>query len=182
MAITVDTRNARRPGRAPAEAVARLTQHARAFAAAQRHSRLVATLRVLLPFAALVALTGYGLVVAMAVMAGNSHLQFKGIEISPDDLTMKEPSYFDFTKDGSYEVRAKRAVVALNQKAPVKLIDVSGDLTQTSGVVTKLKAKHGLLEQKKGELELFDGIEIDGSNGVMARLSRAMIYSKEGKV
>jgi lipopolysaccharide export system protein LptA len=51
-----------------------------------------------------------------------------------------------------------------------------------SGEITKLKAKHGLFDNAKGYLELLDGIEIDGSSGVMARLSRAMIYSKEGKV
>jgi lipopolysaccharide export system protein LptC len=182
MAITVDTRNARRPGRAPAAVVARVSQRARAFAAAQRHSRLVAILRVLLPLVALTTLAGYLLTVVVTLKLTGSHLKMGGVEITADDLTMKDPSYFDFTKDGRYEVRAKRAVVSMNQKAPIKLIDVSGDLTQTSGTVTKLKAKHGLYEQKKGELELFDGIEIDGSTGMMARLSRAMIYSKEGKV
>ena len=52
---------------------------------------------------------------------------------------------------------------------------------QTDKVTTKLKAKHGLFDNAKGELELFDGIEIDGSNGMMARLSRATIYSKESR-
>jgi len=65
---------------------------------------------------------------------------------------------------------------------PIKLIDVSGELTQNNGTVTRLKAKHGLLENKKGELELFDGIEIDGTDGTTARLKRAMYYSNEGRV
>jgi LPS export ABC transporter protein LptC/lipopolysaccharide transport protein LptA len=182
MAITIDARNARPPGRAPSGALARVSQRARAFAAAQRHSRLVAALRIVLPLGALATLAVYVMVVAIAVKMDGSHLKVGAVEITADDLTMKDPSYFDFTKDGRYEVRAKRAVVGFNQKAPIKLIDVSGDLTQTSGTVTRLKAKHGLFESKKGELELFDGIEIDGTNGTMARLSRAMIYSKEGKV
>jgi lipopolysaccharide transport protein LptA len=182
MAITFDTRNARRPGRPPAGAMARISLRARAFAAAQRHSRLVMALRIVLPLAALATLAIYAVAVAISLKLNQSHLKVGGIEITPDDLTMKDPSYFDFTKDGRYEVRARRAVVAFNQKEPIKLIDVSGDLTQTSGTVTKLKAKHGLFDNKKGELELFDGIEVDGSNGVMARLSRAMIYSREGKV
>ena len=29
---------------------------------------------------------------------------------------MKDPSYFDVTNDGRYEVRAKRAVVGFSQK------------------------------------------------------------------
>ena len=124
----------------------------------------------------------YVMVVAVRWASQAGKFKIGGVEITAEDLTMKDPSYFDVTKDGRYEVRAKRAVVAFNQNAPIKLIDVSGDLTQNNGTVTKLKAKHGLLENKKGELELFDGIEIDGTNGMMARMSRAMFYSKEGKV
>jgi lipopolysaccharide transport protein LptA len=184
MAVTIDTRNARRPGRVPAAATARVSLRARAFAAAQRHSLLVRLLRFLFPVAACGILGAYALVVARNWLDGYSKFKVGSIEITADDLTMKDPSYFDITSDGRYEVRAKRAVVAFgqNKNAPIKLIDVSGDLTQTTGTVTRLKAKHGLFYNAKGELELFDGIEIDGSNGVMARLSRAMIYSKEGRV
>src|SRR5262249_13841779 len=124
----------------------------------------------------------YALVVAMSWARNYSKFKVGEVTITAEDLTMKDPSYFDVTKDGRYDVRAKRAVVAFNRNAPTKLIDVSGELTQNNGTVTKLKAKHGLFEDKKGELELFDGIEIDGSNGLMARLSRAMFYSKEGKL
>ena len=73
-------------------------------------------------------------------------------------------------------MRAKRAVVSLNQNAPIKLIDVSGEMTETNKAITKLKAKHGLFDNAKGELELFDGIEIDSTNGMVARLSRATMY------
>ena len=182
MAITLDTRNARRPGRMPAVTVVRVAERARAFVAAKRHSRLVAVLRILCPLAAIGIVGVYALTVAISWASQAGKFKFREVVITADDLTMKDPSYFDVTSDGRYEVRAKRAVVAFNQNAPIKLIDVTGDLTQTNGVVTKLKAKHGLFENKKGELELFDGIEIDGSNGVMARLSRAMFYSKEGKL
>ena len=182
MAITLDTGNARRPGRTPAVTVARVSQRARAFTVAKRHGRLVAVLRIVCPLVAIGIVGVYALIVAMSWAKNAGKFKVGGVEITADDLTMKDPSYFDVTSDGRYEVRAKRAVVAFNQNAPIKLIDVSGDLTQANGTVTKLKAKHGLFENKKGELELFDGIEIDGSNGVMARLSRAMFYSKEGKV
>ena len=103
--------------------------------------------------------------------------------MTADDLTMKDPAYFGVDKDGGrYAVQAKRAVVGFNQNAPIKLIDINGELMQSGNAVTKLKAKHGLFDNPKGELELFDGIEIDGSNGLTARLSRAMIYSKESRI
>jgi lipopolysaccharide transport protein LptA len=96
---------------------------------------------------------------------------------------MKDPVYFGVTKEGGrYEVRAKRAEVSLNQNAPMKLIDVSGEMTEANKVVTKLKAKHGLFDNGKAELELFDGIEIDSTNGMTARLQRATMYQKESRV
>jgi hypothetical protein len=77
---------------------------------------------------------------------GSGRLDVGQIELTPDDLTMKNPKYFGVNKDGSrYEVRAKRAVLDLNPKAPIKLMDIEGDLVQTSNVVTKLKSKNGLL-------------------------------------
>jgi hypothetical protein len=79
-------------------------------------------------------------------------------------------------------VRAKRAVLDINPKAPIKLMEIDGDLVQPSNVVTKLKAKNGLLNNASGELELYDGIEIDASNGMSARMSRATVYSKEHRV
>src|SRR5262245_25291960 len=181
MAITLDTGNARRAGRAAATIGARVSERARAFVVAKRHSRLVALLRIVCPLIAIGIVGVYALIVAMSWAKNIGKFNPGQITITAEDLTMKDPSYFDVTKDGRYEVRAKRAVVAFNQSTPIKLIDVSGDLTQNNGVVTKLKAKHGLFENKKGELELFDGIEIDGSNGMMARLSRARFFSKEGK-
>jgi len=177
MAITMDARVAHRPGPA-----ARIGERARAFAAAQRHSRLVRLLRVALPLAAGAILVVYLLVVTARLLLDHGRLKVGGVVITADDLTMKDPSFFDYTKDGRYEVRAKRAVVAFNQNTPIKLIDVSGDLVQSSGVTTTLKSKHGLYDNAKGRLELFDGIEIDGSDGLVVRLSRATIHSKEGKV
>src|SRR5262245_2119450 len=182
MATTIAPRGGQRLGNLAPPSVVRIGERARAFAAAQRHSRLVGLLRISLPLAAGGILAGFVLYVAFKYAEQSSKFKPGSIIITTEDLQMKDPSFVDVTSDGRYEVRAKRAIVAFTPNAPVKLIDVSGDLIQTSGTVTKLKAKHGLYERAKGELELFDGIEIDGSNGMMARLSRATVYSKQSKV
>jgi LPS export ABC transporter protein LptC/lipopolysaccharide transport protein LptA len=184
MAITMDNRQARVPGPMPATAVARIAQRARAFASARRHSGLVRLLRVVCPLVAVCTLVVYAGVVFVNWQLSRSKFKLDGFVITADDLTMKNPSYFDVTKDGRYEVRAQRAIVSFGQKkdTPVKLIEVRGEMVQNSGTVTKLKAKNGLLDNAKGELELYDGIEIDGSNGLMARLTRAKFYTKENKV
>src|SRR5262245_4231935 len=127
MAIAVDSRQARRPGFVPPAAMVRAGQHARAFAAAQRHSRLVRLLRVLCPLAAVGVLGAY-----LVTVGYNSlripNVKIEGVTITADDLTMKNPSYFDTTGDGRYEVRAERAIVSFGSKkeTPVKLVNVSG--------------------------------------------------------
>jgi lipopolysaccharide transport protein LptA len=183
MAITFDTRDARNAGHSAARARAGAVDGARAFAIARRHSRLVRLLRLLLPLAAAGILATYALILTVSWHLSAGRLKVAGVQVTADDLTMKDPVYFGVNKDGGrYRVQAKRAVVGLNQNAPIKLIDINGELLQSGNAVTKLKSKHGLFDNPKGELELFDGIEIDGSNGLTARLSRAMIYSKESRI
>ncbi len=164
--------------------MARVAQRARLFAAARRHSMMVRLLRVLLPITAVVLLGGYAAKVMLNWQLSAGKFKLDNVVITADDLTMKNPSYFDVTSDGRYEVRAERAIVTFGQHkdTPIKLIDVSGEMVKKNGDITRLKAKRGLFDNAKGELELLDGIEIDGSNGMMARLTRAMIYSKEGRV
>ena len=182
MAITMDGRDGyaqagppagRRPDRACAHA----------FRRARRHSLLVRVLRLALPIGALAVVAYLRPTLGVSWKLGPGRLNVGEVQLTADDLTMKNPSYFGVTKDGGrYEVRAKKAIVEFNQDAPIKLIDIDGDLVQANDVVTKLKAKHGLLDNAKSELELFDGIEIDASNGLKARLSRATVYNKEHRI
>src|SRR5437763_10874525 len=181
MAITMDAREA---PRGPVLKGARdAAERARAFRRARRHSLLVKLLRVALPVAAVGIAGLYALTLGVSWQMGPGRLKIGEMEVTADDLTMKDATYFGLTKDGGrYEVRAKKAIVEFNKEAPIKLIDIDGDLLQANDVTTKLKAKHGLLDNAKSELELYDGIEIDASNGMKARMSRAMVYSKENRV
>ena len=181
MAITLDGREASW-GSASANAPS-TADRGRAFRQARWHSRLVKLLRVGLPVMALGLLGYYALSLSVSWKLGAGRIKVGEVQLSPDDLTMKNAKYFGLTKDGgSYEVRAKKAIVQFNKDAPIQLIDIDGDLLQPNNVVTKLKAKQGLLDNTKNELELYDGIEIDATNGLKARMSRAKVYSKENRV
>jgi LPS export ABC transporter protein LptC len=183
MAITFEMRGRDGPaGLGPASQV--LLDHAAAFRSARRHSLLVRALRIGLPVLTLGAAASYLLALNTAWKIGPGRLNVGQVELTADDLSMKNPSYFGVTKDGGrYQVRAKRAVVEFGrQQTPIKLIDVDGDLIRANNVSTKLKAKHGLLDNANSQLELYDGIEIDTSNGMAARLSRATIKMKEHRV
>jgi LPS export ABC transporter protein LptC/lipopolysaccharide transport protein LptA len=183
MAMTIDARGRGMFGGQALLGAQSPAERARAFRTAGRHTRLVKVLRVAMPVFAVFIVALYALTLRTSWQLGAGQLDVGQVELTADDLTMKNPKYFGVSKDGGhYEVRAKRAILELSSQAPIKLIGIDGDLVQPNKVVTKLKSKHGLLDNAKGELELYDGIEIDASNGLQARMSRATVYSKEHRV
>ena len=180
--MAVDARKALKGGSVPTVA-ADADRRARAFRDARAHSLLVRSLRLLLPAAAVCIMGFYSLTLGWSWQVGPGRLKVGEMQLTADDLTMKNPSYFGLTKEGGrYAVRAKKAILELAKDAPIKLIDIDGDLIQANDVTTRLKAKHGLLDNAKSELELYDGIEIDATNGMQARMSRAMVYNKEHRI
>src|SRR5262245_44750549 len=181
MAITMDARD----GYAPAGPSVLAADRARAlaFRQARRHSLVVRTLRLALPIGAVGLIGVYALPLGASWRRGPGPLNAGEVQPAADDLTMKDPSGSGLTQEGGrYEVRAQQAFLEFNKDAPIKLVDVDGDLMQANGVATNLKAKHGLLDNAKSELELFDGIEIEASNGLKAHLSRAKVFNKEHRV
>ncbi len=182
---SIDATGAKSSSNAKAKA-ARAAQRLRdrMFRAARRHTLLVRLLRVLFPLAIVGAFGFYGLILSTSLnLGGDGKLRTGKIEITASDLKMKNPSYFGVTKEnGVYEVRAREAAVDFAMTGPVKLEGIDGDLMQANGVRTVLKATRGALDNKKGELELFDGVDVDASNGMRAQLERAMILTKEHRV
>jgi LPS export ABC transporter protein LptC len=154
----------------------------KAFRVARRHSFFVRALRMLLPLSA-VAVGAVGFVVYGQIPVGRGTLRPGKIEITADDLKMKNPSYFGVSKEGDkFEVRAKEAAVDFAQTGPIKLTGIEGDVLQLSGIVTKLTAGRGLLDRSKNELELFEKVTVDATNGMRVRTQRAMIYQSENRV
>ncbi len=155
----------------------------REFRLARRHTIFVRFFRVVLPLIATASLISYG-----AVLVAQSGIRTKGLQSGPvsvdtKNLTMAAPKYIGFGKDGErYEIRAREAITDLRQTGPVRLNDIEGDIVQKTGVTTKLKAVWGTFDQKQDLLELYDKIDIDGSTGMKARLTRATVYTKESRV
>jgi lipopolysaccharide export system protein LptA len=175
-----------RGGAGSARAIAKIArQRSAAFRVSRRHTWLVRSLRWALP-AMVVAMFGvYGglLVTKFSLKIGKGELQFKAVELTSDDLKMKGVSYSGSTKDGGhYDVRAAEAEVDIAQTGPIKLAYIEGDLTQSTGVVTKLKSRRGAIDNKKGEMDLLDGVEIDASNGFKARMKSAKVFQKENRI
>ncbi|MFM9939120.1 MAG: LptA/OstA family protein [Hyphomicrobiaceae bacterium] len=180
MASTPD--RPRTGGTSAAQTIASSGDRVRAFKSARRHSWLVRLMKLSLPVGALAAVGGYGALLAFSAKVP------KGFEMGPTEITtshlkMETPKYNGFGTDGSrYQVRAREAITDLKMSGPVRLNDITGEITQPTGVVTELKAVWGTYDTKSEVLELYDKIDIDGSTGMKARLTRATVFAKESRV
>ena len=145
---------------------------ARNFARARRHTRFVRALRFSLPGAAagVVALYFVMIIDTTGWVGGFPKLEMP--RIIPDNLTMDNPSYEGFNKDGGkYVVRAKTAIQDLVNTEFVRLNDITGDMTDAKKSKTNLTAAKGEFNTKTNQLELTGGIDIVADSGLKAKLS-----------
>lgn len=158
----------------------------RAARQARRHTFVVRALRFVLPVCAVGLLASYGVFVKRTIeVDGKDHKGvFSAGPIVPsfENLTMRNPKYDGFNlKDGSsYSIRADKAVTDLSPQKPIALVGISGTVRQADGTVIKIEAAEGRFQRKTEELELYNGIRVETSSGLHARLTRALVLPKEG--
>src|SRR5437667_12168083 len=114
MAITMDSRELAAPRGSPQREPPGNAERARAFRRARRHTLLVKVLRIAMPAGAVCFIGFYALTLGISWQLGSGRLNVGEIQLTPDDMTMKRPTYIGAHKDGGrYAVRAKTAIVAL---------------------------------------------------------------------
>jgi lipopolysaccharide transport protein LptA/LPS export ABC transporter protein LptC len=156
---------------------------ARNFMRARRHTRMVRALRWSLPTAGASVIVVYFLMIFNTTGWVASLPKLEMPRIIPENLTMDNPSYEGFNKDGgTYVVRAKTAVQDLVNTEFVRLNDVTGDMTDAKKSKTKLTAAHGEFNTKTNKLELSGGIDIVAESGMKAKLSRATILTNDNVI
>jgi LPS export ABC transporter protein LptC len=156
---------------------------ARNFTRARRHTRVVRALRWSLPTAGASVIVIYFLMIFNTTGWVASLPKLEMPRIIPDNLTMDNPSYEGFNKDGGkYVVRAKTAVQDLVNTEFVRLNDITGDMTDAKKSKTKLTAAHGEFNTKTNKLELSGGIDIVAESGMKAKLSRATILTNDNVI
>ena len=169
--------------RSAVEAIASDRDRDRAFRRAGRHTFLVKVLRLALPTMALGCLGLYAASLLVTSRLKGRDISVGKVTVDPTNLKMADPRYSGFGKDGSeYRVHAKSAMTDLRMSAPVRLDDIDGDIVQPTGVATRLKATWGTYDQKKEVLELYERIDVDATNGMRARLTRATVFPKESRI
>lgn len=156
---------------------------ARNLARARRHTRFVKFLRISLPGAAAGVVGLYFLLIldATGMVANLPRLEVP--RIIPENLTMDNPSYEGYNKDGGrYTVHAKTAVQDLVNTDFVRLNGITGDLTDAKKSKTRLTAAEGEFDTKNNRLELSGGIDIVAESGLKAKLSRATILTNDNVI
>lgn len=152
------------------------------FKQAKRHSSRVRTLRIALPVMTLGIMGIYGLTLLKGEF-GPKLPELKIPDILPENLTMDNPHYEGFGKDGSaYSIQAATAQQDLKNTSLIKLNAISGTLTELDKSKTALTATRGVFDHTSSILELADAIDIKADSGLKAKLKSATLNTKDGLV
>jgi LPS export ABC transporter protein LptC/lipopolysaccharide transport protein LptA len=182
MAMTADPGSSALAGRRTGDGVVLAIDRTDAFRRARRRTALVRILRIACPVMAVLLFGTYVLSIARtAGLVGGETLPEIAIrKILPEDLTMQNPRYEGFGKDGgSYVFTAKTAEHDLALRNVVKLNGITGEIYQPDKTRTDVTATRGVFDNEKNLLELFEEINVDSESGLKARLTRATILTKE---
>lgn len=182
MAMTADPGSNAFAGRRTGDGVVTVTDRSDEFRKAGRRTAIVRALRVAFPVGIALLLGIYALSIARtAGLVGPDTLSGIAIrQIRPEDLTMRNPRYEGYNKDGGrYMFTAKSAEHDLALRNVVKLNAISGEIYQANKTRTDITATRGVFDNEKNLLELFEEINVDSQSGLKARLTRATILTKE---
>ena len=146
--------------------------------AARRHSRLVKVLRILLPLAGVVIVAGMtGLVVVFNILSG---LGIGNVSLSRDGLVMNRPELSGHDGERSYKVSAVRAVQRLTDPRIIDLENIRADIVLNPQQNAKVTALRGTYDNGLETLSLYDGLQLEWSEGYIVDLASVEINLKSG--
>jgi lipopolysaccharide export system protein LptC len=156
------------------------------FAAAARHSRVVRILRVAVPAAVVLAMTG---VLAVSIfnpfrmLLPKLPVDIGNLVVSGTKITMENPHLAGFSADRRpYELWAKAAIQDLTAPDNVELKVMRAKVMMEDRSTVTLDARTGLFDSKQQMLELKKDIFLQSSTGYEAKLSQAMVDMNKGMV
>lgn len=163
----------RRARPAPLPSAARL--------AADRHSRRVRLLKILLPAGAIgVALVIVGVTWVQSRLLGP--LDVKTVLFSKDGLTMVEPHLSGHAKGRAYDVSAQRAFQNIQNPKIISLEGIDGRIEMADGSWTKIESTKGLYDGTRERLTLDGAVTVTTSTGWQAKSEHADVDLVNGHV
>lgn len=183
MAITTDIERPKSRSSSTGLSVAVAGDRSRDFRRARRHSVAVRLLRFGLPIGAVLLSVGYVGVVLKTVGFGAAIAKLPIPRITAENLTMDNPHYEGFNKDGGkYVVDADTAQQDFATPGLIKLKGIRGQFHQADATRTDLKAAAGTFDSKANRLDLAEKITVVSSSGMTADLTQATIMVKAGTI
>lgn len=156
------------------------------FAIAARHSRMVRILRVAVPAAVILAMTG---IIAVSIfnpfrlLMPKLPLDVGNLVVSGTKITMESPHLSGFSPDQRpYELWAKTATQDLADPNHVDLKTLRAKVLMEDRSTLTLDARDGRFDTKEQLLDLHNDIFLQTSTGYEARLSQAFVDVGKGTV
>ena len=150
----------------------------RAQRSARRHSRGVKVLRILLPLTGVLVLAGMvGLVIVFNILSG---LGIGNVSLTSEGLVMDRPELSGHDGERSYKVSALRAVQRLTDPRIIDLENIRADIVLNANQSAKIAALKGTYDNGAETLSLYDGLQLEWSEGYTIDLSDVMIDLKSG--
>lgn len=146
--------------------------------AARRHSLLVRVLRWLFPGIGLLILTGMiGTVVLFNVLGG---FGAANLMLTSEGLVMDHPELSGHDGERSYKVTARRAIQRLTDPRIIDLETIKADIVLSKDQSAEIVALKGTYNNAEETLRLFDGIQLEWSEGYKVDLTEVSIDLSSG--
>lgn len=151
---------------------------ARAQKRARRHSIWVKILRVLLPLSGVLILGG--MVGAIVLFNMFQNLGVGNVSLSMDGLVMDHPELSGHDGDRSYKVKAVRAIQRLSDPRIIDLETIQADIALSRDEGAAIVATRGIYNSADETLKLYDGLQVDWSEGYTVDMSEVFVDMKTG--
>ena len=155
---------------------------AEAFGRAERHSRRVRRLKVVLPLLAVLMVVGFvGYSFVSTPAAGT--IQTEGTVFEEGKLVMNSPKLEGFTKDGRpYSVNATRAVQDFDKQDIINLDGIDAKMPVEVDNWAKVEAVSGVYDRAANTLDVPTDILVTTTDGLVAKLQSAFLDINNGSL
>lgn len=154
--------------------------HASAFGRAQRHSRRVRVLKLVLPLAAAIMALGFPIYSYLASPT-SVPVEADGSAYSDGKLVMANPRLDGLTdKNLPYSLSALRAIQNADNENIVELEGIGAKLPVTAGNVATIAASHGIYDREMNTLDLDREITVSTTDGVAAKFKSVFLDMGKG--
>ena len=146
-----------------------------AFVRAQRHSRMVRRLKIVLPTLAVVIMIAFiGYSILASSVGGSVSMGTPSLE--GGDLVMANPKLDGFTKDDlPYKMSAARAKQSLGGGNSIELEDIQARLPIDDSNWASINAAAGVFDKDDNTLNITSSVTLETTSGIVARLQSAKV-------